>query len=460
MSIFKRTLCLLLASSLLSLGACTDGGVDESKDSASAPSESVADVSKDASQWVEELDIVNNKYKGKVFGIISCDNGLFFDDSETPVAKELMSRNALIEQKLGVAINCEEKTASDIEKELRQAIADGKPYANLICAPADVLARLAADGLLENLYSLPYLDLDAGYVNKDEVAAQTVSNTMYMMSGRFTMDIGATYGLFFNKELLSGIGVDPYSMVNSGNWTWSALSEAATVVSGNGVYGIDSLISETETLSAIYASCGGKLVESGAGKDATIAFDDSIATYASSLITNLFRNGDVGGNYTDNEAVKAFNNNKLAFIVARLDNVALFDDAEKEWGLVPLPKGSASQTNYVSPVSGAALAFAVPKGCEDSAFSGFMLNALLAASTDRLDKALKLTYINYHFWSNDAALMLERIGKTKATDIGVVYSSVEEVYAVAIEMLLKTDITTVPTEKADVFYAFADKLFN
>ncbi len=460
MSNFKRTLCLLLALSAIGLSACTDGGTDESKDSASTPTESVADVSKDASQWVDELDNVNNKYKGKNFSVISCDEGLFFDDSETPVAKELMTRNALVEQKMGISINCAEKTSAELEKELRKAIADGKAYADLICAPADVLASLAADGLLENLYSLPYMNYDAGYFNKNELASQTVNNTMYMMSGTLTMDIGATYGLFFNKQLVASVGVDPYVKVKGGNWTWSALSETATAVSTGGVYGIDSLLSEKDTLSALYASCGGKLVGNGVGKDASVAFDDSVASYASTLLTSLFKNGDVGGNYTEKEAVKAFNEGKLAFVLARLDNVALFDDSATEWGLVPLPKGSAAQEDYISPVSGGALAFAVPKGCADSAFSGFVLNALFAASTDRLDKALKLTYMNYHFWSNDAALMLERIGKTKSVDLGVVYSSVSEVYAVGVEMLLMQDITAVPMEKVQAFNAVADKLFN
>lgn len=458
---YKKLFCLLLALCVFCISACAEQGGGESKDSASLPSESITDTSKDASQWVEGLDSINDKYKGKTFKVVSSAASLFYDDSETPIAKEVMSRNSLIEQKMRISFSCVEKSASDIEKELRAAIDGGKPYADLICAPADVLASLAADGLLENLYSLPYIDFEAGYINKAELEAQTVENTMYMMSGLLTMDIGGTVGLFYNKKLLESVGVDPYKMARNGNWTWGDLQSVANAVSNGTVFGVESLLSEEETLTAVYSSCGGKLISAGNGKAANASFDESVGGYAVSVMSALFKNGELAGSYSStDEAVKAFNSGKLGFLMAKLDNVGLFDGAESEWGLVPLPKYSTAQAEFVSPVSGSVMAFAVPKGTEDSAFSGFVLNALLAASTDRLDKALKQTYVNYHFWSNDAALMLECIGDTKYVDLGVVYSSVPEVNAVGEAMLTKTEITALPAETVSAFNAFADKLFN
>ena len=452
---YKKLLCLFLSLGVLSLGACGDGGSVESQDSTSTPVESVVEESKDASQWVEELDTLNDKYKGKTFKIVTVSTGLFTDDSETPVSKELMDRNALIEQKLGVGFSVVKKMASELEKELKAAAKEGKPYADLVCAPMDVLADLAVDGLLENLYSLPYVDYDAGYTDKNALAEQSVKNTMYMMSGLPTMDIGATVGLFYNKALLQNIGVDPYAMARKGHWTWDELQNIVKSVSSDGIYGISSLLSDVNTLTSIYGACGGKIISTDENGVAIPSFDDSIANYGVSMQKELFKDSDLIGD----EAVKAFNEGKLGFVMARLDNVGLFDKAKGEWGLVPLPKYTAAQ-DYVSPVSSDTLAFAVPKGNEDSAFSGFVLNALLAASTDRLDKALKQTYVNYHFWSNDAALMLELIGDTKQIDLGLVYSVVPSVYDIGIGMLTKATIDTLPQSKADAFNAFANKHFN
>lgn len=456
---YKKIFLLLLVC-LLCFAACAGNEGGESADGSSLPPD-VSDVSKDASQWVEGLDSAGGKYKGKTFKVISTQGSLFYDDSETPVSKEVMNRNGVIEQVLSIDISTAEKTAADIEKGLRAAIAEGKPYADLICAPADVLARLGADGLLENLYSLPYISFEAGYVNKVELEGQTVGDTMYMMSGTITMDVGATVGLFYNKQLLASVGVDPYKMAKNGNWTWDDLITVAKAVSNGTFYGVESFLSDEETLTAIYTSCGGRIINSGTGKSATPVFDDGVGAYAASVVRGLFKNGELAGSYADTEtAAKAFNSGKLGFVMARLDNVGLFDGAESEWGLILLPKYSTSQTEYCSPVCGNVMAIAVPKGADDSAFSGFVLNALLAASTDRLDKALKQTYVNYHFWSNDAALMLERIGSTKAFDLGVAYSSVPAVYDVGVGMLKMTEITALPADKSAAFAAFAEKTFN
>jgi len=456
---YKKLLCLLLTLGVLGLPSCTDSGTDESTGAPPISADSNLDSSKDAAQWVEGLDTLNDKYKGKIFKVVTVSSGLFEDDSETPIAKQIMERNALIEQKFGIGFNVVEKAASDLKNELRTAASEGKGYADLVCAPMDVLADLAVEGLLENLYSLPYVDYGAGYTDKAALESQSVKNTMYMMSGLSTMDIGATVGLFYNKKMLDGIGVDPFAMAREGNWTWSELQNIAKTISGEGVYGIDTLLDDTETLVSIYSSCGGKLIDRGNGGEAIPAFNDAIASYAVSIQNGLFNDGTMGGNYSADEAVNAFNTGKLCFLTARLDNVGLFDKAESEWGLVPLPKHTASQ-GYVSPVCGNTLAFAVPKGNEDSAFSGFILNALLAASTDSLDKALKQTYVNYHFWSNNAALMLELIGDTKQVDLGVAYSSVTEVYEAGLELLTATEITTLPEEKAALFNEFAKKFFK
>lgn len=453
---YKKLLCLLLTLSVLALPSCGEQNVEESTDSSSVSADTDKNSLKDGAQWVEELDTLNDKYKGKNFRVITVSSGLFDDDSETPVAKQIMERNALIEQKFGIGLNIVERTSSDLKSQLRQAASEGKSYADLICAPMDVLAELAAEGLLENLCSLPYVDYSAGYIDSNALKTQSINNTMYMMSGLSTMDIGATVGLFYNKKLLDGIGVDPYAMARDGSWTWSELENIAKTISGEGVYGIDSLLDDTETLLSVYSSCGGKLVDSNS---ASPVFNDALASYAASVQKSLFNDGTTGGNYSSDEAVTAFNTGKLCFLAARLDNVSFFDKSESEWGLVPLPKYTASQ-GYVSPVCGNTLAFAVPKGNEDSAFSGFILNALLAASTDSLDKALKQTYVNYHFWSNKSALMLELIGETKQIDLGAVYSSVQAVYDVGVGLLLEKEITPIPQEKADAFNEFAKKFFK
>jgi len=453
---FRKLLCFLLVLSLACLCACNSGGNDESTAESLVSEET--DGSKGASEWVEELDNVNEKYSGQTFKVVSTSASLFLDSEKTPIAKAVSNRNLLVEQKMGITVDCVEKTAAEIEKELRAAISKNQKYADLICAPADVLANLAEEGLLENLYSLPYTDFSAGYINKAELESQTVNNTMYMLSGLLTMDIGGTVGVFYNKSMLSGAGADPVALVKNGTWTWDAFTNISKTVNGNGVYAVDSLLSDKELAAAVYGSCGGHIITAGTDKPATAAFDSALSNQTALILNNLLNNSTYTPDYDNKEAAEAFNNGKTAFIIARLDNVSLFNSTKNEWGLAPLPKLSADQSGYCSPVMSGALAVAVPR-CGDSAFSGFTLNALLAASTDDLQTALMQTYVNYHFWSNSAASMLNLIAETKRIDLGIMYSSLKAVADIGMD-LLANQSTAMSAENAAAFNALADKLFN
>lgn len=455
----KKLICGLLCACTLSLYACNGTqGTTESGESLDT-SESNADNSKDASAWIEEINDAGGKYRGKTAKIVSCAESYFYDDSETPIAKAVMSRNGLVEQRLGISISCEELTADTLEKELRAALKAGKPYADIICAPATVLAKLAAEGLLENLYSLPYMDYEKGYISDSALNSQTAQNTMYMFSDLVTMDIGGTVGMFYNKKLLESVGVDPFKQAYSGNWTWTDLANIAAAVSGDEVYAIDSLLSDEELATAVYTACGGAILRTGAD-GVTSAYDDSLASTAASYIQGLFGNSTYCAGFGEEDLVKTFNDGNIAFVVAKLDNVALFDGAESEWGLVPLPKLDAAQVGYRSMVSGSTMAIAVPKSSADSGFSGAVLNAMLAASGGDLESALKQTYINYHFWSNNAALMLDRIAQSRCVDLGVYYSSLPAVADVGINALTAEQIGPLPAEKLSAFAELADKLFN
>ena len=459
MGFIKRNsiICVFLAVLLL-LASCAQGKPgtgDESR----TPAQSADTVSKDGAQWIEELLKTDYTYRNKMFRLVTVSESMFSDTSETPLAKAIMLRNNLIEQKLGIGINIVCRDADTIKRELRAASKKNEPYADLICAPSSVLAELAAEGLLENLRQLPYLDFNAGYVDREGAKKQTVNNTLYMLSGDLTLDTNSCIGIFYNKKLLEGSGADPVELVKTGRFTWGIFESMVKYVSDGGARGIESLLTKEELACAVYGSSGSLIAETGAGRPAKSVYNIEAAEETADITEGIFKNPEYTTDGGQSSAIQAFKQGKLGFLVGTMDKVSLLDGSKSEWGLLPFPKHSTEQADYSTPLSGSAPALAVPRGCKDSGFSGFVLNALLAATTDSLEEALKVTYRNYHLWSNDAALMLNLISGKKHYDFGVCYASVPEVAAVGAAPLKSGLRGALGETEKEAFGAFAARLF-
>lgn len=451
----QKIICLLLCLSLLCLAACGDNSEAVSGDVSSVAPDNTS--SKSDSQWIEGLDNANGKYSGETISIISTSKSLFYSEENDPLGRAVTKRNLLLQQYLDLNVSCTEKSSDKLASELEAAIKNGTQYADLICAPISTLSKLAANGLLENIYTLPYLDLEAAYVDGNALSEQTALNTAYMYSGELTGSINACVGLFYNKAAVEAAGVDPAALAKDGNLTWDALTAMVQSAVSDGVRGIDSLLGEEALALAVYGSSGSGFVTSD-GTGVSAAYNSEAGAATARIIKELFSDPKYSSQYDYTTAADMFKKGKIAFLLADMSSVSLFDGGT-EWGLIPLPKHSTEQESYASFVGNNALAIAVPRGCKDSGFSAFALNALLAASSGALNGALKTTYINYHFWSNTAAVMLNVICETSKFDLGVCYSGQSAVSAVSVTPITRKD-GAYPSESAvEEFSAFAKKLF-
>lgn len=452
----QKLICLLLCLSLLCLAACGGDGDTVSGDVSSLAPDSTS--SRADSQWIEGLDDANGKYDGETISIISTSKSLFYSEENDPLGRAVTKRNLLIKQYLDLNVSCTEKSADKLSSELEAAINNGTQYADLICAPISTLSALAAKGLLENLYTLPYLDLDAEYIDGKALSEQTALNTAYMYSGELTGSINACVGLFYNKAAVEAAGVDPAALAKGGNLTWDALAAMVQSAVSDGVRGIDSLLDEQALAAAVYGSSGNGFVAAD-GTRLYSSYSSEVGAATARIIKELFSDPKYSSRYDYATAADMFKKGKIAFLLADMSSVSLFDGGGTEWGLVPLPKHSAEQKDYTSFVGNNALAIAVPRGCKDSGFSAFALNAMLAASSGALTGALKTTYINYHFWSNTAAVMLDVICDTAKFDLGVCYLSQSAVSAVSVTPITRGGGASPSESAVEGFNSFAKALF-
>ena len=460
---FKSVFCLLLCL-FLTLSACSSlGGTSSHSKDGKPAEESAADGHpRDAAYWVDRLDTLDGRYSGRVFSIVTTSRDFFDSDPDTLLGMAVSDRNTLVSQKFGVGFEITESDSATIKSRLRAANKSGSPYADLICAPALVLAELAAEGLLENLYSMPYMDFSAGYMPKRDIEAQTAAGSLYFLSSPLTFSAKDCIAVFYDKGLADKADLNLIRMVHEGLWSWDRLygSAAAAKEAGAG-YGIGSLLPGGELAEAVYLSSGNSLISAGRDVNPSVSYNESSAELTENVLNKIFSSGGFYTEASGDAAIRAFSNGNIAFLIGKAETAAFLDGSKREWGMLPLPKHSEGQSGYFSPVSPSAAAVAVPRGSSDSAFAGCILNALFASTLDLPETVLKTTYMNRSFWSNNTSVMLFLIAGSKKYDLGSLYSSVPAVSAIGADRLVQGAASAPPEKSAlDAFNAFSNKVFK
>lgn len=460
--ILTKGLSLILSGTLLfSMVGC---GEDTKVSDSSAVEENTS-AQESVAAPVDRLNVIDKldgKYAGMEYKIITTQEWLFStSNSSTPLDKAIKGRIELLNQALDINVSVETTAESTLEQQLK----DGKVKAHLICASSAFLARMTAEGLLQNMATLPYFDEGAGYMPDHAITSQTAEDKLYTLSSPATLALSSALVVFYRKNLVDSTGADPISAVKNGEWTWAKFKEIATTAAKqNSCYGVGYLSDKQELLGSIYGSSGSTFLKNDID-GLQISYNTEAVSVANNMYDMLFGNKKLCAGSNHEVELDSFKNGKTVFLVARLDNVVEICTkdqytAEDEWGILPLPKHSAKQTRYYSPVSSIATSLAVPKDCADSAFAGFMLNALMAASTDNLDESLKTTYINYYFWSNEAGLMLNYVEDSLHYDLGVLYSTVPQVGAIGAELITGENNTQIPEEAKEQFVQFKEEVFG
>ena len=85
--------------------------------------------------------------------------------------------NELIEDKYGVVIEEKKVQSSTLQSQLASAAASGTQYADAVLTTAREISSLAAGGGLLNLFSLPYFDMQAGYMDRALADDSVIGNT-------------------------------------------------------------------------------------------------------------------------------------------------------------------------------------------------------------------------------------------------------------------------------------------
>ena len=346
------------------------------------------------------------------------------DESQPDVySKAKYERNRAVEKALGIRLATTVTDATALFDSLQSSIKADEYFADLILLPQKDIGTFAAANLLFNLRSAPFLDLTQPYFDAASVDAATAAHKTYAVAGPASFEETALSAVYFNRSLLEQHGLDmPYASVYNGTWTWDEFFRYCAAVSDiNGVtdtriYSYSTQYAAPYTPANVFFSCGGTFVNSRVGSTPKIAFsqeDSDPANVITRLYTDLNRNRD-----TEN-GLNGFYTGQSMFLLDRLYLMSWIPNSEDDWGILPMPKLSEEQKDYISLADESVLFFAMQKNTINAETASVVLSALNAASYGVLTDAYVDLALRNMLRDNDSANMLEIIAHSRTYDFAL-----------------------------------------
>jgi len=424
----------------------TDGnGTEESTSAETEESEpEVLGEIKEIMDYVTSLSL-NNDFSGKTFTIIGNSSQVpeILEETGDLVNDSLYYRHRDIEEKFGI----------DLQNVVPEAV-DGDVYNGTVRAVlTDVLAGTGAydagygtapatcqplftNGALADVSTLRGIDLGGEWWTKSFSDTYSIGGKHYFLNGPITTTYYTdTHAVLFNRELAEDYGIsDLYSTVQNGEWTFDKLFTLAANVptneNGAGVYryaapnGISILyangyaVTQKDSKGLPYApSTLPEELSDIADKFSAVFADDAQTLHTKGLITGTLE--DFETKYGYDNAGEMFANGEVLFYFTTTDSAADLRAEDVEFGILPMPKGTSSQDNYVS-YADPWLAFNVfvPKTTKDATVTGVILEAMAALGRIYLKNAYYDSLLRGRStYDNEAREMLDIIFETKVYDL-------------------------------------------
>ncbi|MBQ8552139.1 MAG: hypothetical protein IJ428_04920 [Clostridia bacterium] len=350
-------------------------------------------------------------------------------DSENPVIMARADSKRAVEEKYNTTVIASLTDAASMLNAARQAYNTDMYYADLLAIPQSMLGAFYAEGILANLYSLPHVDFDAPYYDRDINSAAVAGSGLYAISGAANFNPDYLNCVYFNRSIVEQfVGEDLYALVNDGKWTWDKFAEySKTVDAVDSIHGHGSTAVLEDYIDIAVSSQGLSYVNNTANMVPTVNYlDNSAFTPAKTIVDKLY-----SLLYTDNSFVSSsaaelrelFLTDTLMFMTDRLYVMEWIANSSVNWGILPLPKYDESQAEYLSPLPDEAPVFCVLKNTASYETSGLILEALNAASFEYVTDAYINERIDYILRDNGSIHMLETICGSATTDFAHMYAS-------------------------------------
>lgn len=343
----KRILAVLLVAGLLfSTASCSEAHLEETGVSEAVSDEYVTDT---VLEEVTSLEIVTEESEKRVSDealaaipafdfmgdnviIVSTYNHTILpEDTEKLINRKRYERMNYLEEKHNFKFVKRTINDNTAFREARDAYNADLYFSDLMYISPSELWRYENAGMTVNLNSLPFVNLDADYYDKESMDAASINGNVFAAIGDSNIDYDNLPCVFFNKDILGE--TDIYSEVYSQSWTVSrltALSKAATSINGT----VTDYTAERLVDNLYYSACGINVEKEADNIPVYIPFN-STAQECVDLIYSLIYGGN--GYRRNNNARDIFENGNSLFLISTLSEKNNLINSDFEWGILPLP---------------------------------------------------------------------------------------------------------------------------
>ncbi len=356
-------------------------------------------------------------------------------------------RNAAVEEQFNVNIvdydyNMENNLMTHVHDTARTQVdklimAGDNDYAFMLL-PGYTVCTLAQKGSLQDLYSMPNLDLTKPWWDQKANSDLTIMDRLFFTTGDIsTADNDATCTVLFNKVVAENYDLpDIYDLVLDGKWTlekfYSLCSDVSKDINGDGKY------DETDQYGAmvwddiamaVVNSTGDKCATTDADGNVILTLNNERTVNALAKYIEFGRDTSQCFQYqravdtSDTVAINMFSGNQVLFFMQLMQIVPKLRDMEADFGIIPFPKYDEAQDSYYNTVgSWHSVFFCMPMGSADPEMSTILAEALACEGKYNVTDA----YYDVNLKTKAArdeqsSAMLDIIFETRVYDLGWYY---------------------------------------
>jgi len=411
-----------------------------------AASETSASVTGDGSESTDRLypDVPVDDFDGYIFrALYWYVSGWDWRRSKDIVAEEgsgdviqdaVYKRNLTISEKYNIKFELDEVDEGSLNNRLRQNIMAGDDVYTIVCQKQTSVADLITHGDLLNIFSIPYVDLDKPWWDKNSINDYSIAGRLYLVASDITInDKDGTAAMAFNKQAAIDHNLpNLYDMVRAGTWTvenfYNTYKDVASDLNGDGKMDENDfwgVIGGRDVLTSFFSGAGARIVDKDDNDTPYISvMSDRNAAILERLYyltteTNVFYHHHITG-IGDAEFQDLFENGHGLYHWIRFDSISDMRASETDFGVLPIPKWEETQDRYYSIVSIYISSLtSVPISTQDVERTGILLEALAAESKYTLipayyEVALKTKYAR----DDESAEMLDIIINNRIYDLG------------------------------------------
>lgn len=442
---------LLLASTMLSFAACGEaapaGTTASDNGSQTSASKEETTTEEETTKYYDpglpEMDFGGRTatwlVKGEAYGVNWISHEIWVESLNGEVVNDAVyNRNLKLEEKYNFDIQA--VFASSIPSQARNDIASGNGQFDVVMPNTSESATLAREGVLFDLYDVPYIDVSQEWWDHNAVRDLSIANHLWFCDGEINyQDNDATWVVMFNKDIIGDYDIDdPYQVVRDDKWTTDVLldmtSDVSTDLDGDGEMGYDDMwgmVTAYTTVNSMIYAANIKIVSKDENDLPYLTFntdrtqtvlEKAIAIMEEdnrSFVTNHFS----GKGYDAFTMREVFGGGRGLFYGEVLMHVKTMRWSEVTFGVVPFPKYDESIEGYPHFIHATATMVAIPLTTPDPEFTGLMTEAMAAESMNTLTPAYyDVALTGKYMRDNESAEMLDLIIDSRVYDLGHIYA--------------------------------------